>query len=434
MIEADLRENCWEPGHVIGTLGDLVARYQVGLSSVRQAVLLLERQGRLELKRGQGGGVAVGMSGAAAAAMSMSTFLEFLPIEADELFDARACVEGLSAKLAAERGDRQKIPLLYDREVPPVGDDEAIRLHRSATATRFGTLLASLSNNPLLEIFAEVLRHMSLEVIAGSRRPQEFDQAAAGAEKYRLALADAVMAGDADRAGGIAHQFFTAEFPLLMRPALIAARRGQTALGRDGLDKEMEVRWVLYGRQIKTAEALIRLLLREVRTRGLGPGARIGSEPEILERYRVARPVLREAVRMLERHGILNSRVGKAGGVYVGVAAPEATVEFLESEMRGLAIRPEHIAELRLRIEPELARQAAAQVAFPESDTPASSLVEAGRRSNLHILPLFVQALRTLSPPTVADSAELLAHIAQQNVPQAFRAARDQLLAEQAPD
>ena len=96
LIEAELRENRWEPGHVIGTIADLVERYRVGRSSIRQAVLLLERQGRLELKRGLGGGVAVGMSGGAAAAMSMATFFEFLPVEPGELFDVRACIEGFS--------------------------------------------------------------------------------------------------------------------------------------------------------------------------------------------------------------------------------------------------------------------------------------------------------------------------------------------------
>jgi hypothetical protein len=55
---------------------------------------------------------------------------------------------------------------------------------------------------------------------------------------------------------------------------------------------------------------------------------------------------------MLERHGIVDSRVGKAGGLYVGVADPETTVGFLVSELRGLTIRPEQVFELRLRLEP----------------------------------------------------------------------------------
>jgi len=258
-------------------------------------------------------------------------------------------------QLAAERGDLENVSALRqgaEHEAPGIKGDDPGRLARALAATQYGILLAGLSGNPLLEIFADVLRHMWLEVLAGPTRNEDFDRVAASSEGYRLALTDAVVAGDGDLAFSLARTWFTTEFPMVMRPALEAKRRGQPAIGRAGLSVEMDFRWVLFGRPSKTAEALVRLLLREVRLRELKAGERIGAEAEILERYQVARPVLREAVRMLERHGIVDSRVGKAGGLYVGVADPETTVGFLVSELRGLTIRPEQVFELRLRLEP----------------------------------------------------------------------------------
>jgi DNA-binding FadR family transcriptional regulator len=63
---------------------------------------------------------------------------------------------------------------------------------------------------------------------------------------------------------------------------------------------------------------------QDIVERGLRPGDRIGSEPELMVRYSVGRPVLREALRVLEHEGRATSRRGPAGGIYV--TRPESSV------------------------------------------------------------------------------------------------------------
>jgi DNA-binding FadR family transcriptional regulator len=71
------------------------------------------------------------------------------------------------------------------------------------------------------------------------------------------------------------------------------------------------------GRPPKRAEATARRVLRDVVAAGWPVGELLGSEPDLMARYGVSRPVLREAVRLLEHHRIARMRRGPGGGLFV---------------------------------------------------------------------------------------------------------------------
>ena len=75
-------------------------------------------------------------------------------------------------------------------------------------------------------------------------------------------------------------------------------------------------------------------------------GEVIGSEPELLDQYGVSRPVLRQAVRILESQRVARMRRGPNGGLVVG--APDGS-----SVASSMAIYLEF-----LRVDPQLVRQA----------------------------------------------------------------------------
>src|SRR2546427_13274672 len=64
----------------------------------------------------------------------------------------------------------------------------------------------------------------------------------------------------------------------------------------------------------KKAEALARQILDDVIDNGLGPGTMLPPEAAMLDRYLVGRTTLREALRILEVHGLLVIHSGQGRG------------------------------------------------------------------------------------------------------------------------
>jgi DNA-binding FadR family transcriptional regulator len=64
----------------------------------------------------------------------------------------------------------------------------------------------------------------------------------------------------------------------------------------------------------KISEVLAREVLKDANRQGLGPGDRLDSESEMIERMGVGRASVREALRILEVHGLIRIRSGPGGG------------------------------------------------------------------------------------------------------------------------
>lgn len=77
----------------------------------------------------------------------------------------------------------------------------------------------------------------------------------------------------------------------------------------------------------KSGEALARRIEAEIVADGWPVGRLIGTEPDLLAQYGVSRPVLREAVRLLEYHMVAESRRGAGGGLRVTAPDPSAVTE-----------------------------------------------------------------------------------------------------------
>jgi DNA-binding FadR family transcriptional regulator len=77
----------------------------------------------------------------------------------------------------------------------------------------------------------------------------------------------------------------------------------------------------------KLAEQAAGRIRDDIARRGWPVGAVLGSEGDLLDRYRVSRAVLREAVRLLEHHSIARMRRGPGGGLVVTEPDLTATVD-----------------------------------------------------------------------------------------------------------
>jgi GntR family transcriptional regulator, transcriptional repressor for pyruvate dehydrogenase complex len=75
-------------------------------------------------------------------------------------------------------------------------------------------------------------------------------------------------------------------------------------------------------RREKAAETIARELVHEIVVQGRQPGDSLDSEQVMLERFRVSRDSLREALRLLEVQGLITIRRGPGGGAFVGTVDP----------------------------------------------------------------------------------------------------------------
>jgi GntR family transcriptional repressor for pyruvate dehydrogenase complex len=111
-------------------------------------------------------------------------------------------------------------------------------------------------------------------------------------------------------------------------------------------------------RSEKVSAVIAREIVRDIARQKLAPGTTLESEGAMLRRYQVARASLREALRILETHGLIRIKPGPGGGPVVsdvdnGDFGRMATLFF-----QVLDIRFAELVEARLILEPVMARLA----------------------------------------------------------------------------
>jgi GntR family transcriptional regulator, transcriptional repressor for pyruvate dehydrogenase complex len=109
----------------------------------------------------------------------------------------------------------------------------------------------------------------------------------------------------------------------------------------------------------KVSEVIARQIVKDIVNRGMTPGTMLPPETQMLERFKVGRASLREALRILEVNGLIVIKSGPGGGPIV--SEPDS-VDFgrmaaLYFEMSGATMR--ELVDARLIIEPIMARRAA---------------------------------------------------------------------------
>ncbi|MPZ72082.1 MAG: FCD domain-containing protein [Nitriliruptorales bacterium] len=83
----------------------------------------------------------------------------------------------------------------------------------------------------------------------------------------------------------------------------------------------------------------------------LARGERLPSERDLAERFRVSRVTVRDALRILEAHGLLEIRVGASGGAFVTVPSAAVVGEGITTMLLMSSIGPDEVAEARLLME-----------------------------------------------------------------------------------
>ncbi len=89
------------------------------------------------------------------------------------------------------------------------------------------------------------------------------------------------------------------------------------------------------------------------------PGEKIPSERELVEQFQVSRVTIREALRNLQRSGLITIRRGVRAGAYVSELTSDPITENFQNLIRLGRIDYSHLIDARLYIEPRAAGMAA---------------------------------------------------------------------------
>jgi DNA-binding FadR family transcriptional regulator len=341
----------WPVGTLLGSEAELLERYEVSRAVFREAVRLVEHQQVARTRRGPGGGLVVTEPGVDAVIDAVVLYLYRAEARLDQLFEALIVLEEIVTDLAPgrldERGLTQLRPFVQAGDADPGADPRALHV-----------VLASITQNPALELFVDVLNRVAMmyamdgqtlgPALAGESGAAE--SSAAESARAHAGIAEAVIAGDTGLAGRRMRIHLEAERDVL---------RGRQST-RDMLPDHVVVLSESGGG--KRAEAVARRITQEIVGGGMQPGALVGAEKDLIEQEGVSRAVLREAVRLLEHHQIARMRRGPGGGLFVFEPSVGAVTEIAAIYLARRGMRPASLGELRTGVEVALAGLAAERI------------------------------------------------------------------------
>lgn len=116
-------------------------------------------------------------------------------------------------------------------------------------------------------------------------------------------------------------------------------------------------------RSVKMAESVAHEIVRRICANNLTEGSQLPSEAEMLEEFGVGRGSLREALRILEVHGLISMKSGRHGGPVVATVSTQdfGRMSALYFQVGGMTLQ--ELIEARISLEPLLAGKAARHAA-----------------------------------------------------------------------
>ena len=331
-IEADVIRRGWPVGQSLGSEQALQQHYRVSRSVLREAVRLVEHHQVARMRRGPNGGLLVCEPDAAPATHAIIIYLEYVGTTIGDLLDARLLLEPLAASLAAQRIDEAGIDAL--RAV--LRAEEGHPPDPANPHDDFHAALAEQSKNPVLQLFIDILMRLTVRYAEDSRLDSASDALEAIGLRHRdhAAVVDAVTSGDAARAMTLSERH----------------AESVTAWLQDHRQPggQPRTRNAPHG---KLAEVLAAAIRDDIASSGWQVGEVFGSEVALLQRYRVSRSVLREAVRLLEYHAVATTRRGPGGGLVVAEPQAQASIDTIALYLQYRQPRREDLSMIRDAIE-----------------------------------------------------------------------------------
>jgi len=197
-LRAELDQGTLKTGDKLPSERDLAARFGVSRSAVREALRTLEMSGVLQFSKGVAGGAFIREGSTDGVKQSIRDMVVIGSIPLGHLTEVRACLLGLAARLAAERGTTADFTLLREN----IDLTETLLTHDNpvdsiAAINEFYMLLGRASHNLIMPMMVdsltEIVRDLlmkirlrpTLDMITPRRRVLAFLMAGDGAAAER---------------------------------------------------------------------------------------------------------------------------------------------------------------------------------------------------------------------------------------------------------
>lgn len=116
----------------------------------------------------------------------------------------------------------------------------------------------------------------------------------------------------------------------------------------------------------KVTDYIISQIRDAVLSGQLKPGDRLASEKELIDQFEVSKATLREALRALEAMGLVETRKGASGGVYITEVNLQTTIHSMMNFLHFKSLSIREITMLRYMMEPFIVRVAVTRITAKE--------------------------------------------------------------------
>jgi DNA-binding FadR family transcriptional regulator len=360
-------------GHLIGSEGELIIRYSVSRSTIREAIRQLEAEGATTTRRGNGGGLIVAESPQQSVMQTLASHMELIDVPLPDLFEVLIPLEIRAAGLAAEHGQNAQIVQLRELAEQLAGSHGQASFDGVDSQVEIRKIIASMTGNQAMELFIGALSRSILELVASGRGIPDFAVGfRSGAEKKQRMI-EAIAEGEPEAAAeAMREDLMVRQLHILnVIGDEVEREEREGALGEHAAARE----GYGYGYGPKLAQKVAVRLAQRIARKKMRTGEALGTEMEFLKRLGVSRTTFREAIRLLELHGIVHARRGYLGGLTVGKPDPRYTIQLAASYIKHLDIDLAHLEEVR-----ELLAISASQLAARRGDLESRRRLSAALR------------------------------------------------------
>ena len=124
-IVRDIVDQDLKPGDRLPHEPEMLVKYRVSRSSLREALRLLETQGLIAIRPGAGAGTVVGEPAPSNLGRTMTLYFHMAAVNYDDLLDAWIRTEPLLAEMAAQNPDRERVRAMLEPYLP--AEERAMR-------------------------------------------------------------------------------------------------------------------------------------------------------------------------------------------------------------------------------------------------------------------------------------------------------------------
>ncbi|SCW69839.1 DNA-binding transcriptional regulator, FadR family [Sphingobium faniae] len=324
-LEAQILAGLWPAGHRIGNESELARNYTVSRWTMREAIAILEQAGSVVARRGSNGGLYVAARAQDLVRNNLGAYLELAQIPFSAIMETRLALSmAMAGRAIGRMRDRDRVQL-----AGLILASESTGLQSIEAMSQARILLRDLAGNGPMSLFLAALSDVGMHSCWMSSLDDEtfigmIDKLTAATRKHCLA----VVAENLDVAR--AAEMEVLEITQELHNASSASGRFRST------PNAIERAYAIYpsARPAKKAERIAWAIRQRINDERLQPGAIIGSEDYLMHEHKVGRPVLREAIRMLERLGAVEMRRGGASGLTVIAPNPSRIIDLARGHLR----------------------------------------------------------------------------------------------------